>query len=193
MMEQLSEAKPESESNDLKPVYAVFCDAISQESTGRIFNSITLATQRRLNPVHLLFQSAGGTVGDGVCLYNFFRSIPLDLHIYNVGQCGSAGAVAFLGAKYRHTSAYATFMLHRTTAGAQMATAGLLHGITQSVRLDDMRIEAILKNNLTLSDAQWGQHQISDLWLSADEAVECGMVSDILDFAPPTGMSVYNI
>jgi hypothetical protein len=34
---------------------------------------------------------------------------------------------------------------------------------------------------------KWEIHKVSDLWLSADEAVACGLSDETADFAPPTG------
>ena len=52
---------------------------------------------QRVAHVHLLFQSNGGTVGDGLCLYNFFRSLPISLTFYNTGSVASVAAIAYLG------------------------------------------------------------------------------------------------
>jgi ATP-dependent protease ClpP protease subunit len=59
--------------------YAVFAGNIDQNSVNRIFNSMAGATNARYTKIHLLFQSTGGVVSDGVCLYNFFRTLPLPL------------------------------------------------------------------------------------------------------------------
>lgn len=70
-------------------VYGVFCGAIDAASTQRIFSSMATATNPALSVthVHLLFQTSGGLVGDGVALYNFFKAYPLPLTIYT----GSGG------------------------------------------------------------------------------------------------------
>jgi ATP-dependent Clp protease, protease subunit len=67
-------------------VYLTFCSAIDQASVGRLLLALDVATQRNAQEVHLLFQSTGGTVGDGVCLYNFLRTLPVKLTLYNVGS-----------------------------------------------------------------------------------------------------------
>ena len=92
-------------------VYFVFCGIIDQNSVNRIFNTLAVVTnpQNHVVHVHLLFQSTGGFVGDGFCLYNFFKSLTVDLTIYNVGSVQSAATIAFLGAKKRKTSARAVY------------------------------------------------------------------------------------
>jgi ATP-dependent Clp protease, protease subunit len=66
-------------------------------------------------------QTTGGNVQDGVCLYNYFRTLPVDLSVYNVGSISSAGVIAYLGAKNRKAATLATFMIHRSHASFQGA------------------------------------------------------------------------
>jgi hypothetical protein len=42
----------------------------------------------------LLFQTTGGIVGDGICMYSILRTAPIVFHLYNVGSV----AVVLLGA-----------------------------------------------------------------------------------------------
>ena len=176
----------------INSVYAVFAGAIDQAAVQRIFQGITGASASGVNDIHLLFQSFGGTVGDGVCLYNFFRSLPIDLTLYNVGNVSSAATTAFLGAKKRKASTYATFMVHRVQSPGQPATSERLHAIAHSVVADDERTEAILRQHLTLNDDQWLVHRNADLWLTAKEAASCGL-AEIGEFCPPIGSKIFNV
>jgi len=36
--------------------------------------------------LHLPLQSSGVTLGDGVCLYNYLRAVPIEVVAYNVGE-----------------------------------------------------------------------------------------------------------
>jgi ATP-dependent Clp protease protease subunit len=143
--------------------------------------------------VHLLFQSTGGTVADGVCLYNFLNTLPIEISLYNVGTVASAGALAYLGAKTRKVSTTGTFMLHRTQATPFGATAERLLALGKSVMLDDQRTEAILRSHLNLPDDLWEIHRVADLWLSAEEAVKYGLATEIADFAPPKGTLLFGV
>lgn len=175
-----------------KPAYAVFAGVIDQLAVGRFFGAMSGATQQGYTELHLLFQTIGGTVGDGICLYNFFKSFPLPLTAYNSGSVQSAGVISYLGASVRKTSASANFMIHRTTAPTIQATAERLTSIAGSVVADDERMEAILKARIKLTDDQWAVHRVADLWLSAEEAKTAG-ITEIGDFTPPKGIQIFNI
>src|SRR5581483_1480481 len=102
--------------------YATFSGNIDQVALNRIFNAIATGTANGVSHVHLLFHSIGGFIGDGICLYNFLNTSPIDVTIYNSGTVQSIATIAYLGAKSRKVSTYATFMIHRSHANPQGAT-----------------------------------------------------------------------
>lgn len=168
----------------------MFCGTIEQGSVQRIFAGLTLATQK-IKHLHLLFQSTGGFIGEGICLYNFFRAMPIELTLYNVGTVSSIAAVAFLGARNRKASRYATFMLHRSHVSPQAATAEGLEASARSLRTDDERTDAILREHLKVPPDKWPNPAKPELWLTAKEAVECGLATGIGEFGPPVGSQLY--
>jgi ATP-dependent protease ClpP protease subunit len=79
-----------------KHIYGIFAGPIDQQAIQRISNAVTIAVNNGVENMHLLFQSTGGMVGDGVFLYNLFRSVPIDITLYNVGSIASIGVIAYL-------------------------------------------------------------------------------------------------
>lgn len=172
--------------------HATFAGPIDQQSVQRIFTSIAAGSANKIEHIHVLFQSFGGAVADGICLYNFFRTLPIDLTLYNVGNVSSAATIAFLGAKGRKVAANATFMIHRAQSPGQPASAARLQAMAHSVAIDDRNLEAVLRAHLDMSPDRWAIHDIADLWLSADEAVACKL-AEIGEFSPPKGAQIFNI
>jgi ATP-dependent Clp protease protease subunit len=168
-----------------------FSVAASSKQQGK--KSITIAMGGKVKHVHLLFQSAGGYVGDGVFLYNLFRSIPIELTLYNVGQISSAGVVAYLGAKHRKTTKNATFMLHRSTNSPQFATATKLNHVAKSLVLDDQRVDTIVRDHIKLPNELWDALEHHDVYVSGEEAVKFGLAHEIGEFSPPAGTQVFNL
>jgi ATP-dependent protease ClpP protease subunit len=182
-----------SEIPQANEVHGIFAGGIDTEAVRRIANALSVAMGNNVTHVHLMLQSGGGIVGDGICLYNIFRSLPIDLTLYNCGTVASIAAVAYVGAKRRKTSAHATFMIHRTQVQTQFASAGRLERLTQGALIDDDRIEAILNEHITLTEDQRATHRSDDLWLSAKDAVQAGLADEIGEFAPPLGRQVFFI
>lgn len=155
--------------------------------------NLTAASVNHVKHVHVMFQSAGGFVGDGVFLYNLFHSMPIELTLYNVGQLSSAGVIAYLGAKRRKTSARATFMIHRSTHSAQFATSSRLEHLAKGLVLDDERTESILREYAKLPEELWDGLRFHDIYLSGQEAVDFGIATEIGEFEPPLGTQVFNL
>jgi ATP-dependent Clp protease, protease subunit len=174
-------------------VYAIFCGDIAQVTAAKVVSGLTAAMGGKVKHVHLLFQSAGGYVGDGVFLYNLFRSVPIELTLYNVGQISSAGVIAYLGARNRKTARNATFMLHRSASNHQFASAAKLAHASKTLILDDERTEAIVKEHVKFPPALWGDIEHHDIYVSGEEAVKFGIADGIAEFSPPNGTQVFNI
>jgi len=174
-------------------VYGIYCGGIDQASAQKVVNNLAIAGNAKVKHVHLLFQTAGGYVGDGVFLYNLFRTIPIEITLYNAGQISSAGVTAYLGAKRRITSKTATFMLHRSTNSPQFATSTQLQHVAKSLVLDDQRTEAIFRNHVKFPPELWAEIQYRDIYVSGEEAVKFGLADGIGEFSPSAGTVVFNI
>jgi ATP-dependent Clp protease protease subunit len=176
-------------------LWTTFCGNIDGGTVNRLLNALALATQNNVTALHILFQSAGGIISDGICLYNALRTYPVPLTLYNAGGIMSVAVVAFLGAKTRKASAHAVFNLHRSTFSPQSASAGTLESLAEAVLLEDKRTEAILRRHMTLTDEQWKDldRHSAGLWLTAEQALEATLVTEIGEFAPPVGAKIYNL
>jgi ATP-dependent protease ClpP protease subunit len=180
-------------------IYASLTGPIDQVMVQRVFQGITVAIQASVKTVHLFFHSNGGTVGDGISLYNYFRALPLELHIYNGGTVSSIAVIAFLGARHRYASTYATFMVHRTYAtsalftSAAAANATRLHALTQGLEIDDTRTRSILQAHIKLSDLELDDRLTNEVPFDANAALQCGLISAVREFEPPTGTKLFNL
>lgn len=181
--------KPPQPSNE---IYGLFAGGMDQLSVGHITNVIAIACSNNVTHLHLAFQTRGGTLPDGMALYNIFKAAPIDLTLYNIGSVASAGVIVYLGATRRAASAHSTFMIHRTISPAIGTTSERLHAMAQSVILDDARAAAIFAaSQLKITDAQEATHKVADLWLSANEAKAANLATEIKEFAPPKGTQLF--
>ena len=139
-----------------------------------------------------MIQSTGGTVCEGVYLYNFFRAYPNPISLYNGGQVCSSAVTAFLGAPRRIVNPHATFMIHRVQAAPMGADLSRMAATYQSLKIDDERTETILRDHLTLSAEQWELYERHMLWLTAEAAVQAGLATEIGNFSVPAGTQIYD-
>lgn len=177
----------------LPPVlYGLFAGQIDQLAVQRFHNAITIASQNGARELHLLFQCSGGFVGDGISLYNLFRVSPVELTIYNAGSISSIGVIAYLGAKNRKASKHSAFMIHKAYLNPAIGGADRLVAAVDHLRLEDQRIESILKEHSNIPAEKWEMHKYADVWLSANDAAVYG-ICEIGEFAPPLGSPFFNV
>lgn len=171
-------------------VYATFVGPITQEIIGRVIFHLNGATQGGVVEAHIMFQSIGGIVGDGLALFSYFDASPLQIHLYNGGAVESVAVVSYLGAKHRYASAHGSFMLHRSHAAPPSMGAEAYAVRAQSLAMDDARVAAIVKARTTV-DPQ--RYERADLTLAAQEAVDLGIAHSIRDFKVPAGQKLYDL
>jgi len=128
-------------------VYGIFSGPITADTVARIVNGLTTASASNVRHVHMLFHSTGGNVGDGVTLYNIFRTLPFELTLYNSGIVASIAVIAYLGGRHRVADAHATFMIHRTQVPvAAGVPAARMQTIVDGAVLDESRTEVFSEN-----------------------------------------------
>jgi ATP-dependent Clp protease protease subunit len=185
------ETQPEKKSGH-DEMWAVFCGDINAANVAKFVNGISSVGLKGTKRLHILFQSWGGFVGDGVFLYNTLRKFPVEVVLYNAGQVASAAAIAYLGAPSRKTTANAVFMIHKASLTPNASGAGKLKAVATNLSMDDTRIEVILRDHLRLPEELWTQFGYHDVFLSGEEAVKYGMADEIAEFSPPAGTNVLN-
>ena len=190
----MNTTQSETQNNTEQHGYFTLSGDVNSDMVRRVFNAVADITEDKLTTAHILIQSNGGYVSDGICLYNFLSKLPLDIITYNAGAVASIAVTLFLSGRHRHASDTARFMVHKSHATASPGSRpDALSIIVEGLRADDMRTERILRSQVNLTDEQWQVHAYSDLHLTADQALEVGMIESIRDFAPPKGKRLTNI
>jgi ATP-dependent Clp protease, protease subunit len=176
----------------LEELWAVYCGDINAANVSKLVAGLTAVSANGTKRVHILFQSWGGFVGDGVFLYNTLTTLGLEIILYNAGQVASAASVAYLGAASRKTTANAVFMIHKAINSSNGAGVDKLKAVADNLAIDDTRIEEILRTHLRLPEELWTQFRFHDVYLTGKDAVMYGMADEICEFAPPPGINVLN-
>ncbi len=167
---------------------------VNSDMVHRVFEAVSSMTEAGIDTAHILIQSNGGYVSDGLCLYNFLTNAPIKFVMYNGGAVASIAVILFLSGSRRYASETARFMVHKSHATASPgARPDALNIIVEGLRADDMRTESILRKHIELTPEQWAIHQYSDLHLTSRDAKTARVVNDVADFAPPRGAVLRNI
>lgn len=84
------------------------------------------------------------------------------------------------------------FMIHRGHNSPLGANADKLKNVSDSLYLDDARMESILRAHLNLPADLWKQLEHHDVYISGSDAVKFGLADGIAEFSPPVGATVLN-
>ncbi len=167
---------------------------VNSDMVHRVFEAVSGMSEAGVEKAHVLIQSNGGYVSDGLCMYNFLSKAPIEFVMYNGGAVASIAVILFLSGTRRYASETARFMVHKSHATASPgARPDALNIIVEGLRADDARTESILRKHIELTPEQWAIHQYSDLHLTSRDAKTARMVDDVADFAPPRGVHIRNI
>jgi ATP-dependent Clp protease protease subunit len=160
----------------------------------RVFKAVSLMTESGITTAHVLLQSHGGYVSDGICLFNFLSNIPIKFVTYNSGVVASIAVTVFLSGHRRFASKTARFMLHKSHASTSKgASPSQLKIISDGLIADDMRTESIARDYLKLNRAQWEVHALEDLHLTARQALAAKLIHGIGEFSPLPDARIINI
>lgn len=177
-------------------MYGTLTGSIDEELTTRAMRDFTLAINAGVETVHLLIQSAGGIIGEGIGLYNYLRKLPLELIVYNGGVVASVAVPVFLAGRKRKASKTASFMIHKAYTIFNATTnmrATQLRVQADGLELQDRQLETIIFEQVRLPAEKLEMHKHWDISISPEEALASGLIHEIADFEPPRGANIFSI
>ena len=165
---------------------------INQEDEEWIKNvqNVMTASGAKFNPskidiemphIQILLSTYGGEVYDGISLYDAIKNSKTNVDITCFGKIMSMGIVLLLASKTRKAYRNTTFMIHEMTSGYLGKLADMENDLDESKRL-----QKTLWNIIT-SETKITQKQLDDIYekkkdwyLSAEEALEYGLITEII-------------
>jgi ATP-dependent Clp protease, protease subunit len=178
-----------------KIAYLGYCGIIDDAGVTRIIQALNLAINGQFDAVYLCFTSAGGYVGSGIYLYNHVRGLPIDICLHNTGTCASIAATAFTAGKTRRASSNATFMMHPISVGAQIGqlSSAPLVSYLQGALADEDRTERILRDRTRMPELMLQARRNGELHITAQQALEVGLIDEVVEFSLPPGNQIFQI
>ena len=161
-----------------------FYSEVSAESVRQCMADLGQWSRRdRGSPITVTFNSPGGSVLDGLALFDFFRQLRKDGHHLTtvaIGRAASMGAVLLQAGDERLVGQNAFLLVHEVSHLSAGKVSELEDSVEFSRRLQQ-RLLAILAERSTLStrdiQRRWAR---KEWWLDADEAVALGLADGVL-------------
>jgi len=133
-------------------------------------------------PINMYINSPGGQVYAGLAIYDAMQMISNPISTVAVGVTASFGTVLLAaGAKgQRYALPHATIHLHQPLGGAQGQVTDIEIQAKEFLRLRQKLNEILMKHTGQPEDVIERDTE-RDFWMSADNAVEYGLVDQVLE------------
>src|SRR5438309_2989579 len=99
---------------DPKIVYISFSAEISPHTTESLLAVLANCVNQKIGTVYLMLSTPGGSVMNGLNIYNVLIGMPFELITHNVGNVDSIGNAIFLAGSKRYACPHSTFMFSRS-------------------------------------------------------------------------------
>jgi len=140
-----------------------------------------LANEDSKADISLYINSPGGSVYDGMAIYDTMQFIKPDVSTYGIGLQASMGAFLLSsGAKgKRFVLPNSRVMIHQPSAGTQGKVSDMEISLRESLRIKKLLHEILAKNTgQKLSKIEKDADR--DYWMDAKEAVEYGLADKVI-------------
>ncbi len=135
-------------------------------------------------PVTMYINSPGGEVVSGLAVYDYIRIMKSPVNTVCIGDAASMGAILFLAGKERKMLKDSQIMIHDPSFSSGDIGGKKPNEIQEKLgQLMEIRgkLAEIIAERTGMTKKQVYQKTKKDSYLSADEALNCGIATEILD------------
>jgi ATP-dependent Clp protease protease subunit len=147
----------------------------------RVTAQLTAMAAESDKPIRLIINSPGGHVESGDTVHDMIRFCGVEVKVIGTGWVASAGASIFLGAKKenRFCLPNTRFLLHQPAGGMRGQASDIQIEAEQIIKMRD-RVNAMIARETGQTLERILKDTQRNYWLSAEEAIEYGLVSKII-------------
>lgn len=146
-----------------------------------------LEAENPTEPINMYIKSPGGSVYDGLAVYDVMQYIKCPVHTYVTGWAASMGSfIAQAGEPgHRYLLPRAMTMIHQPSSGTRGKVSDMEIDLKEGIRLKKEMTELYVKHNSKgVTYEQFRELLDRDKWLTAPEALELGLADHIVDKRP---------
>lgn len=135
-------------------------------------------------PIGMYINSPGGSVYDGLGVYDVMNYIKCPVHTYVTGMAASMGSFLAQAGEpgHRYLMPRSITMIHQPSSGSRGKISDMEIDYHESVRIKTELTELYVKHNTKgVTYAEFERHMDRDKWLTAPQAIEMGLADQIVD------------
>ena len=183
------EKKPEMPQQDalaekfLKTRQIILSGEVNQENAEKVIKQLLLLEADSDKPIYLYIDSPGGSIDDGFGIFDMIRFVNAPVYTIGTGLIASMGALILLSVpkERRLGLPNSHYLIHQPLiGGAYRGVATDLEIQAEEIAKSKAKIVEIISSETGKSKEQVVQDTDRDFWLTADEAVEYGLISRVV-------------
>lgn len=135
-------------------------------------------------PIRVYINSPGGSVDSGFAIFDAMRFVRAPVHTICAGLAASAATVILLGGDrgQRYALPHTRFLLHQPSMGVQGQASDVAIGAQEILKTRAIVNELLAAETGTPVE-KIAEDTLRDYWMSAEEAVEYGLINTIIGSA----------
>lgn len=181
--------KPQADDRLLKTRSIILSGEINKDSADKLIRDLLILDNESNDPVKIYINSPGGDVDAGYAIYDMIRFVSSPVTLIGTGLVASAAALILLAvpAERRVGLPNSSYLIHQPLSK--------MRGNATEIEIHALQLEKIkAKINKVISEAtgkslkQVEKDTDRDYWLNAQEALEYGLISRVVERADQLGL-----
>jgi len=155
---------------------------IEEELAERVIAQIILLNSESQDPIRVILTTPGGMVDVGFAIHDIFKFITAPLTIIGAGYVASMGIPILLSVpdKRRLSLPNTRYMMHQPSGGAGGQAKDIRITAQQIIKTRE-RLNMLIARETKQPLEKVGKDSDRDFWMSAEEALQYGLVSKIVE------------
>jgi len=181
--------KPQADDRLLKTRSIILSGEISKDSADKVIRDLLILDNESKNPVKIYINSPGGDVDAGYAIYDMIRFVSSPVTLIGTGLVASAAALILLAvpAERRVGLPNSSYLIHQPLSKMRgNATEIEIHAL--QLEKIKAKINKVISNATGKSLEQVEKDTDRDYWLNAQEALEYGLISRVVERADQLGL-----
>lgn len=177
-------------------IYVKFSSPINPQTSQNLMNFLSDQINKGQKEFYFLISSPGGSVNDGVVLYNFIRALPVKIIMHNIGIIDSIANVIFLASDERYSNPASSFLFHGVGFDInqpQRFEEKELREKLAIIERDQKSIAGIISERTKLEEKEVIEMFFRAKTKSPEEAKELGIIQEIKLANIPEGSQIVSL
>lgn len=146
-----------------------------------------LEAENPAEPIHMYINSPGGSVYDGMAVYDVMQFIKCPVYTYVTGMAASMGSFMAQAGEpgHRYLLPHAITMIHQPSSGTRGKISDMEIDLKESLRIKQEMTELYVQHNSKgVTFERFAEAMDRDKWLTAPQALEMGLADQIIRKRP---------